>query len=238
MLSEFLAPAALPADLRVYAVGDLHGCADRLDAMQQLIAADSAALAPMRTVIVYLGDYVDRGPDSAGVVERLMRPPPVAGAEVVTLLGNHEQMMLEALSPRPAQGAAGLWLGNGGAETLASYGADPDDPRSWEEAVDPDHLDFLAGCALSWAAGEYVFVHAGVRPELPLYRQDPMDLLWIREPFLSWHGELEAVIVHGHTPAERPEVLPHRIGLDTGAVFGGPLTCAVLEADRLRFLFA
>jgi serine/threonine protein phosphatase 1 len=238
MLSEFLAPAALPADLRIYAVGDLHGCAGRLDALHELIAADSAALPPMRTVLVYLGDYVDRGPDSAGVVERLMRPPPVRGAEVVTLLGNHEQMMLEALAPRPAQGAAGLWLGNGGTATLESYGADPDNPEGWEAAVDADHLDFLAGCALSWSAGDYLFVHAGVRPDLPLHRQDAMDLLWMREPFLSWQGELEAVVVHGHTPAGQPEVLPHRIGLDTGAVFGGPLTCAVLEADRLRFLFA
>jgi serine/threonine protein phosphatase 1 len=238
MLAGILAPAALPAGLRIYAVGDLHGCASKLDDLHARIAADWAAGPAERTVLVYLGDYVDRGPDSAGVVDRLMAPPPVPEADVVTLLGNHEQMMLEALAPRAAATTTGFWLGNGGAATLESYGADPEDPRGWEAAVGAEHLDFLAGCALSWAAGDYLFVHAGVRPELPLHRQDPMDMLWIREPFLSWAGELEAVVVHGHTPADRPEVMPHRIGIDTGAVFGGPLTCAVLEEDRLRFLFA
>jgi len=146
-------------------------------------------------------------------------------------------MMLDAFDPRSAEGAIAFWLENGGAATLASYGADPADPDSWD-AVPDSHLDFVRACRLSWSAGDYLFVHAGVRPGVPLGRQDPFDLLWIREPFLSYGGELDFVVVHGHTPSAAPEVLPHRIGVDTGAVYGGDLTCLVLEADRLRFLSA
>lgn len=244
MLSETLAPALLPDGLRIYAIGDVHGCAERLAALHGLIAADAAAAdalpwpqRPERIVIVHLGDYVDRGPDSAGVIHRLLGPPPVPGAEMIHLLGNHEQMMLDALDPHSEPGSAEFWLENGGTATLASYGADADDMDSWS-AIPESHLDFLRECRLCWAVGDYVFAHAGVRPDVPLDRQDPFDLIWIREPFLSWPGELEAVVVHGHTPSDVPEVLPHRINLDTGAVFGGPLTCCVLEGDRLRFLFA
>lgn len=237
MLNESLAPAALPPGLRVYAVGDVHGCDDQLAALHAAIRRDAAGRPPAeRTVLVHLGDYVDRGPDSAAVVERLLRgPPPLPGAEVINLVGNHEVMMLDAFDPRSAPGAIGFWLDNGGAATLASYGAEVEDAASWE-LVPQEHLAFLRRCALSWRAGGYLFVHAGVRPGVPLDRQDPFDLVWIREPFLSFQGELDAVVVHGHTPSAMPEVLPHRIGIDTGAVFGGALTCLVLEGRRMAFL--
>jgi serine/threonine protein phosphatase 1 len=237
MFAESLSPGWLPEGLRVYAVGDPHGCVERLVHLHDAIAAHAEASAPARVLIVHLGDYVDRGPDSAGVLELLQAPPPVRGAAVVNLIGNHEQMMLAALDPRAEREVLGFWLDNGGAATLESYGADPRDTRSWD-AVPREDLDYLGTLRPSLELGGYFFAHAGVRPEVPLDQQDLMDLAWIREPFLSWRKPLPAVVVHGHTPAQEPEVLQHRIGIDTGAVFGGPLTCAVLEEDRLGFLFA
>lgn len=235
MVNEALAPGALPPGLRIYAVGDVHGCADRLGLLHDQIAADARARPAEHVVLIHLGDYVDRGEDSAGVLERLLAPCPVPGAEVVNLLGNHEVMMLDACDPRAPDGALDFWLENGGAETLASYHAHPGDPAPWE-AIPREHLALLRGCSLRWAAGDYLFVHAGVRPGIPLERQDPFDLLWIREPFLSFEGDLPLVVVHGHTPAAVPAVRPHRIGIDTGACFGGDLTCLILEGQRLRFL--
>ncbi len=235
MLAESLSPGWLPGGLRVYAIGDPHGCAERLAALHERIAEHAAAEPVERILLVHLGDYVDRGPDSAGVLD-LLRAPPVRGAALVNLAGNHEQMMLAALDPQAEEEVIAFWLDNGGGPTLESYGADPRDLRSWR-AVPQRDLDFLARLKPSFAIGGYFFAHAGVRPDVPLDRQDAMDLAWIREPFLSWRGPLEAVVVHGHTPSEGPEILPHRIGLDTGAVFGGPLTCAVLEEDRVGFIF-
>jgi serine/threonine protein phosphatase 1 len=238
MLNEALAPGLLPPGLRVYAIGDVHGCADRLSVLHAGIAADARARPGARRVaILHLGDYVDRGPDSAGVLELLLGPPPVRGAEMVSLLGNHEVMMLDACDPQAPAGAMEFWLDTGGAETLESYGARHDDPRWWE-AVPAEHLALMRRCPLRWGAGDYLFVHAGVRPGVPLERQDPFDLVWIREPFLSFEGELPLVVVHGHTPAPAPAVRPHRIGIDTGACFGGDLTCLVLEEGRLGFILA
>ncbi|MCK8786815.1 metallophosphoesterase [Roseomonas sp. NAR14] len=278
MLNEQLAPATLPPGLRVYAVGDVHGCVERLAALHGQIAEDAARRPVGRAVLVHLGDYVDRGLDSAAVVQHLLGPPPAGMDAVVNLLGNHEAMMLAALpppgAPAPAPAPAGgtplagpgragpqaggraeaqmgaqrgaqaeasaeiraLWLANGGRATLLSYDCDPAEPDTWQ--VPPAHVALLRGCALSWPAGGYLFAHAGVRPDVPLDRQSPDDLLWIREPFLSWGRPLPAVVVHGHTPEPQPSVRPHRIGIDTGAVFGGALTCLVLERDRLGFLVA
>jgi len=236
MLAESLSPGWLPVGLRVYAIGDVHGCAARLAALHGQVAADLARRPVAQPLLVHLGDYVDRGADSAGVLALLRRQGTVPGVRMVNLVGNHEQMMLAALDPMAEEEVVGFWLDNGGDATLESYGADPRDPRSWA-AVPEEDLALLRGMAGSFALGGYLFAHAGVRPGVPLDRQDPMDLAWIREPFLSWRGGLGAVVVHGHTPAMGPEVLAHRIGLDTGAVFGGPLTCAVLEGERLGFLF-
>jgi serine/threonine protein phosphatase 1 len=237
LATGILAPGALPRGLRIYAIGDVHGCDDRLGALHAQIAADARAHPTEEVVLVHLGDYVDRGEDSAGVLERLLGPPPVPGAEVVNLLGNHEVMMLDACDPRSPAGAMPFWLENGGTETLASYRTSSEDPAPWE-AIPQEHLELLRGCALRWAAGDYLFVHAGVRPGVPLDRQDPFDLIWIREPFLSFEGDLPQIVVHGHTPVAAPAVRPHRIGIDTGACFGGVLTCLVLEGQRMRFLEA
>jgi serine/threonine protein phosphatase 1 len=220
------APGRLPPGLRVYAIGDVHGRDDLLARLHAAIAADWAAAPAERAAVVHLGDYVDRGPDSPGVVRRIAGPPPIPGAESVLLRGNHEVMMLDAIAPDASPEMQFLWQANGGRATLAAYrGPVPEQDRQ-----------VLRNLSLSWRAGDYLFVHAGINPRKPLEAQSEKDLLWMREPFLSWPDKLEAVVVHGHTPAPEPEVLPHRIGIDTGAVGGGALTCLVLEGDGLRFL--
>jgi serine/threonine protein phosphatase 1 len=236
MLKEELAPGRLPPGERLYAIGDVHGCVHRLAALHADIRADLLA-RPFagRVSLVHLGDYVDRGLETARVLDLLLGPPPVPGAEMVLLKGNHEEMMLGACALGATSTALRFWLENGGLATLESYGTDPSFP-DWLARIPPAHLALLRRCPLRHAAGDYLFVHAGVRPEVPLDRQDPHDLLWIREPFLSWRKPLGAVVVHGHTPTRVPEVRPHRIGIDTGACFGGTLTCLVLEEDRMAFL--
>lgn len=229
-------PARLPPGLRVYAVGDIHGCADRLDQLHTLIGHDALRAPEARKVIVYLGDYVDRGPDSRGVIARLLAPGP-PGCERIFLKGNHEAMFQAATAPKATAEVVRFWLDNGGAETLASYGADPDLPAGWASAVPADQKQFLRSLRTAWSAGGYLFAHAGIRPGIAADAQSEDDLLWIREPFLSWTSEATppGVVVHGHTPTRLPVVLPHRIGIDTGAVYGGSLTAVALWGDRLAF---
>lgn len=235
-MNERLAPAALPAGQRIYAVGDVHGCIEQLDAMHRAIAADLRVRPHHDVIVIHLGDYIDRGPDSAGVIGRLIAPFPVAGVRTVNLAGNHEDLLLGALEGRRTE--AEVWIANGGHATLASWGVPPRTPaRRWSGFIPPPHLAFLRGLSVMHRAGGYVFVHAGVRPGLSLVAQTRQDLLWIREPFLSSDVVHEAVVVHGHTPEEgEPVVRANRIGLDTGAVLGGPLSCGVFEADRMGFL--
>ncbi len=236
MITFDQAPASLPPGKRVYAVGDVHGCLPQLAAIHALIAADLAARPIEAAELVHLGDLVDRGPDSAGVVGLLAAGPPVAGLPTVTLSGNHEHMMLSALSGKPSEPAA-LWMDNGGEATLRSWAVPPGMPPSaWAAHIPPEQLRFLRELLFSYRVGPYFFAHAGVRPGIPLSLQTRHDLMWIREPFLSYPGELGAVVVHGHTPRPEPEVRHHRIGIDTAAVMGGPLTCAILEADKVGFL--
>ncbi len=239
MITLTLAPATLPEGQRVYAVGDVHGCDDRLAMMHGLIAADLAARPVADPVVVHLGDYIDRGEASAAVIGRLMTPwsGPVA-PRIVNLTGNHEAMMLTAIDSGDADEAL-QWLSNGGAQSLASWGVPRRTrQRDWARAIPPDHLAFMRGLDVRFQAGGYLFVHAGLRPGVPLERQSRHDMLWIREPFLSWQGELPSVVVHGHTPDHDAVVRANRIGVDTGAVLGGVLTCAVLEGDRMGFLRA
>jgi serine/threonine protein phosphatase 1 len=232
------APASLPPGQRIYAVGDVHGCAEQLELLHRLIAADLAERPHAEPLIVHIGDYVDRGPDSAAVIERLLAPFPVPAARVIALCGNHEAMALEALETADAD-VAEHWLGNGGGATLASWGvARHARPQQWQGAVPNAHLEFLRHLPRQHAAGGYVFVHAGLRPGVPLAQQTDSDMLWIREPFLSWSGALPGVVVHGHTPQRKVTVRANRIGIDTGAVWGGPLTCVVLEGDRFGVLQA
>jgi serine/threonine protein phosphatase 1 len=222
----------------VYVVGDVHGCADRLRTLHREIARDLALRPAAQPTVVHIGDYVDRGPDSAQVIATLLAPFPAAGESpgprIVNLMGNHEEMMLLALDQPEL---APHWLMNGGDASLESWGVPPRArAREWAAAVPAEHLAFLRALPLMHAAGGYLFVHAGLRPGVPLARQSRRDMLWIRQPFLSYEGSFPGVVVHGHTPEADVVVRPNRIGIDTGACLGGPLTCLVLEADRMGLL--
>jgi serine/threonine protein phosphatase 1 len=231
------APATLPPGIRVYAVGDVHGCLRQLAVIHAAVAEDLAARPIQEPWLIHLGDYVDRGPDTAGVVARLAEAePPVGISAVVNLIGNHEELMLAAVDT-PTDAAVQNWMMNGGANSLHSWGiALGTDPATWAARIPPAHLAFLRSLSLRHTLGGYLFVHAGLRPGVPLAQQSRHDQIWIREPFLSSAADLGCVVVHGHTPRVRPEIRRNRIGIDTGAVMGGVLTCAVLEADRVAFL--
>ncbi len=240
--------ARVPEGARVYAVGDSHGCADLLRALHQEILEDSAradAAGPRATrrVVVYLGDYVDRGPDSRGLLDLLIEGP-LPGFEAIHLLGNHEAFMLRFLD---GENVVAIWMLNGAAATLRSYGLDvakltgtADDMGGLRAALAPElpeaHRAFLDGLALSHVEGDYFFAHAGVRPGVPLEVQHEEDLLWIREPFLVSTADHGKVVVHGHTPTAEPAVRSNRIGIDTGACYGGKLTALALEGGEHHFL--
>jgi serine/threonine protein phosphatase 1 len=232
------APARLPPGRRVYAIGDIHGCRDKLVALHALIAADLAERPVEKPLLLHIGDLVDRGPDSAGVLDWLTRgESPLARLPTVNLMGNHERTMLDALTGERA--AITDWLICGGREALASWGADADAPASWHAAIPPAHLDFLRGLRLHHRLGGYLFVHAGIRPGVPLADQREDDLLRIRGDFLSSERDHGFVVVHGHSPVRHgAEVYANRIAIDTGAVFGRALTCLVLEERRVAFLHA
>jgi serine/threonine protein phosphatase 1 len=238
MIEFTAAPATLQPGERVYAVGDIHGCLDRLVALHEMIAEDIVERPAERTVLVHLGDYVDRGADSAQVIDWLINGPPVAADEFVNLMGNHEHMMLSAIAGVDKE-APKQWLMNGGADSLLSWGISRTvPPPEWVTLIPMRHLIFLRDLAINYRVGPYLFVHAGVRPGVSLEQQTRSDMMWIREPFLSSKADHGAVIVHGHTPKREPIVQSNRIAIDTGAVLGGALTCVVLEEDKLGFLQA
>lgn len=246
----FQSPAApkavVPEGTRVYAVGDIHGRADLLDLLHDMIRVDAAqASEGTRLVVVYLGDYVDRGMDSKGVIDRLLGTP-LPGFEVVFLKGNHEDAFLKFMS-EPAFGRE--WKYYGGLETLMSYGVRAlplkDEADAFVTARDeladlmPEaHRTFLDTLRVSHEEGGYFFAHAGVAPGVPLGEQAPEDLMWIRDEFLHADGDFGKVVVHGHTPEEEPVVRRNRIGIDTGAYITGTLTALVLDGQEYRFLSA
>lgn len=230
------APARLADGLRVYAIGDMHGCAGRLRALHEAIRADLKAHPTRGATLVHLGDYIDRGPDSAGVIEAAMG---FDACPVVNLTGNHEATLLAALDGDAP--AATDWIHYGGREALTSWGMAPHAPReTWGQGIPAAHIAFLRGLALRHRIGPYFFVHAGIRPGVALEDQAPDDLIRIRGAFLNSEADHGAVIVHGHTPVREREadLRDNRINLDTGAVFGGPLTCGVFEEDRVGLLTA
>lgn len=219
---------SLPDGLRVYAVGDIHGRYDLLQALAARIRADMVESRPRSSAEIYVGDYIDRGPQSREVVEWLLETPPLTERRIC-LRGNHEVMLLDALTDPVA---LHHWLRNGAGATLASYGLAASEVR----ALPPKHLDFFENLELTASIGSYLFVHAGLRPGLALAAQDEEDLVWIREPFLSSEVDHGLIVVHGHTPVDAPDARPNRINIDTGAVFSGNLTCLVLEGTSRRFL--
>lgn len=230
---------ALPDGRRVYAVGDIHGRLDLLEALLDRIAADEAGREPADTAIIFLGDLVDRGPESAGVVERL-RVLAAGDGRLRFLLGNHEEVFLGALAGDMK--ALRLFCRIGGRETVLSYGVDaatyealdyPELADLLQRIVPAEHRRFLEGFEDMIALGDYCFVHAGVRPGRPLDEQRTGDLRWIREPFLDHSDRLGKRVVHGHSISDEVEFRPHRIGVDTGAYRTGRLSALGLEGvDR------
>ena len=237
--------ARTPADTAIYAVGDIHGRLDLLTRMHQMIEADAVRSAAARRLLVYLGDYGSRGPDSRGVIERVIGWLP-GGFERITLKGNHEELLLRCHDGDYEAGRH--WLDYGGIEALASYGvvvADPSARRRVDivalasglaAALPAAHLAFLRGLAISHREGDYYFVHGGIRPGIKLDAQSERDRIWIRKRFLLSEADHGAVVVHGHSISREPELRHNRIGIDTGAYQSGRLTCLVLEGANQRFL--
>lgn len=237
-------PARAPVGRRIYVVGDIHGRADLVGLLHERILADAAQHPRRRPLVVYLGDYIDRGLESRQVLDMLLEQP-LAGFEAVRLLGNHEQAMLDFLED-PRVGPA--WLYYGGAATLYSYGinAQASPPEGVERfqhlshelrhLLPPEHLEFLRRLSLHHIEGDYLFVHAGIRPGVPIDRQQRDDLLYIRDEFLNSALNHGRIVVHGHTITSEPDVQPNRIGIDTGAFATGRLTCLVLDGASRTFL--
>ncbi|MDH5771699.1 MAG: serine/threonine protein phosphatase [Rhodospirillaceae bacterium] len=239
---------SVPDGARVYAVGDVHGRADLLGKLLQKIIADFEKTKDKngadysKNVLVMLGDLVDRGPDSRGVLELLSANMPEEirkNFEVIMLRGNHEVMMLDFIRGRED---AYDWLGNGGMEALESYDIDPhgrevdDLRREFKEKLPKSHLDLVRTMKLRKRIGGYMFVHAGLRPGVTLKNQNPDDLVWIRHSFLDSKVDFGFVVVHGHSIRREPEIRPNRIGIDTGAWMSERLTALVLEGESQRFI--
>lgn len=229
---------------RIYAIGDVHGRRDLLEAMLERIRADLARRPHPAPRLLTLGDYIDRGPDSRGVIETLMD---LRGGDlpVESLLGNHDSYIETYIDDPEWQDRTYHWLhpAMGGHATLASYGvagAHHDDPvatrAAFAEAMPAEHRAFLRACPLWRRIGGYVFVHAGIRPGVAMAAQSRDDCIWIREPFLGSTADHGFVVVHGHTIVDQVERRANRIAIDTGVARGGPLTCLVLEGDSVATL--
>jgi len=231
----------VPDDARIYAIGDIHGRADLLDRLLKRIDADLAKNPVPHGIEIFLGDYIDRGPASREVLDRLVERKRTR--RTVFLKGNHETLLTRFVTNPPILDD---WQRLGGLETLMSYGITPsinaDAPAQARlavalgQALPESHRRFLDDLKTSFTCGDYFFVHAGVRPGIPLAKQREEDLLWIRQEFLLCEDDFGKIIVHGHTPVLQPDFHPNRINIDTGAYATGRLTCLVLETDKMRIL--
>jgi serine/threonine protein phosphatase 1 len=227
-----------PRGHRAYVVGYIHGRLDLLEELLSQICSDIRQRPMRKTSLVFLGDLIDRGPSSAQVVERL-RTLEMPEAQTAFIMGNHEEVLLRVL-----EGEADLidsWFKFGGKETLQSYGVDPRRIKALPDeeaiaaiatAVPKSHVRFISGFADTVSFGDYLLVHAGIRPGIELSQQSQSDLRWIRSPFLEHEGEHGFVVVHGHTITSEVEIAPNRIGIDTGAYDSGVLTALALEGTR------
>lgn len=241
--SRFARRSRLPEGVRIYAVGDLHGCADLLSGAFDVIDADLARSRPGRCIEVFLGDYIDRGPDTRLTLDLLIERRRLR--ETVFVRGNHESILTSFLDePR----FLASWGQLGGLATLASYGLamsaddltrrEQDIRNAFAAALPSTHNEFLIGLVPSFTCGDFFFTHAGVRPGVSLGNQSEHDLMWIREPFLSSERSFGKMVVHGHTPVREPDVRSSRINIDTGAYATGKLTVLAIEDDRLEFHFS
>lgn len=243
MLSILRAPAKaekprLPEGVRIYAISDVHGCAHLLEPLLKVIDADVRRGRACEAIEVYLGDYIDRGPDSRSTLDLLAAR--ARSRNAVFLCGNHEAFLVEVLRD-PSRLAA--WFRVGGLQTLMSYGLSPSlEPDAdeqvalaselWAAMPDP-HRSFLNGLRLTFSCGDFLFVHAGLRPGIPIPEQKPTDLLWIRDEFLNSGTDFGKYVIHGHTPVRSAEFLPNRANIDTGAYATGNLTLLSIEGTRL-----
>jgi serine/threonine protein phosphatase 1 len=233
---------SVPDGSRIYAIGDVHGCVGLLRKLHAMILEDSASHMSGRKVVVYLGDYIDRGLDARAVIDLLIDEP-LPGFKTVFLKGNHEESLLQFLED--PQIAAG-WQAYGGDTTLYSYGVRPPDctradevltaQRAFAKALPPAHLKFFQGAKLMHVEGDYAFVHAGFRENIAIEEQATEDMLWIRDEFLRSQADFGKIVVHGHSINETPVVRCNRIGIDTGAFATGKLTSLALEGTGRWFL--
>lgn len=238
----FLDSARGPDDTRLYAIGDIHGRLDLLRDMHGRIARDLVARPCPKFRVIHLGDLIDRGPDSAGVIAHLLEF--CRDGDAVCLAGNHDIFMRAFLKEGDSRAAA--WLSMGGDATVASYGLQPDisfKPRGLRElrralakAVPDSHKAFLDSLPFHERHGDFVFVHAGIKPGKPLKKQKVYDVTTIRDVFLDDTRDHGFVVVHGHTPCDQPEIRPNRINLDTRAYASGVLTCLTIDGGALGFL--
>jgi serine/threonine protein phosphatase 1 len=233
----------VPKGIRIYAIGDIHGRVDLLDEMLERIDVDLARNPASLSIEVFLGDYIDRGPASREVLDRLVVRKRTFRS--VFLKGNHETYLTNfATNPSILED----WQRLGGLETLMSYGVSPSInanaaeqvrlAAAFDQALPDSHREFLGDLKASFDYGDFFFVHAGVRPGIPLAKQREEDLLWIRQDFLTSEDDFSKIVVHGHTPVLQPEIRPNRINIDTGAYATGRLTCLILDDDRINFIEA
>lgn len=228
----------VPEGQFVVAIGDLHGRIDLFEQLLPRIEDVARKSASRHKTLIFVGDYVDRGSRSADLVERLLQG--FEGYETVFLKGNHDETLLQFLGD-PAVGD--VWRNFGGLDTLRSYGVVHAPGQDWAEtrnafalALPQSHIQFFKNLKLQHTVGDYLFVHAGVKPYVPLQEQTEQDLLWIREEFLESKANFGRIVVHGHTPTREPVVRHNRIGIDTGAYMSGKLTALVLEGRERQFL--
>ena len=223
---------------RIYAIGDVHGRLDLLDDLMMQIKSDMAARAPATNFVVLLGDLIDRGPASAQVLERLSNVDDFP-AKFSYIMGNHEEIFLRVLSAEP--GVAYDWLTFGGDACVESYGLNPATLNAMAEQAIADllietipsaHIEFVRGFVDTIRSGDYLFVHAGIRPGVAIDEQSPQDLRWIRSSFLRDNKDHGVMVIHGHTISDGVDEQNNRIGIDTGAYRSGKLTALVLEDDQ------
>ena len=232
---------SLPAELRIYAIGDIHGRLDLLNELLARISSDIALRPTARPLYVFLGDYIDRGSASRETIDRLIEHGNTH--ESVFLKGNHELIAIKCLSDR---GLFDQWLRFGGLETLVSYGVPAETLANGKQiaelqsafhgALPQAHFRFFRDLKNSFECGDFFFAHAGVKPNVELSRQKENDLLWIRGEFLTSTDDFGKIIVHGHTPTHEIEVASNRINIDTGAFATGRLSCLVLEGEELSVI--
>lgn len=241
-VSSRIETAKGPPGKRCYAIGDVHGCLDLLIELLDKIKADNASRPEAETFVVFLGDLIDRGPDSKGVIDLLINHPPEF-ARCIILRGNHEVALLNGVSGDT--GSLQTWLNHGGMQCANSYGVSSSEllgaaPDAIEavliQAIPATHFEFMRQFKDSAKFGDYFFVHAGLRPGLPLDQQRKDDFYWIRDEFLTSEYDFGMVVVHGHSITERAEERSNRIGIDTGAYNSGILTALCIDGAQRNYL--